>query len=276
MTRPRSPGAQSTASSQSAQRYEPRTRQPHPRQLPAVALIEPTTFGYIHLAAQVAPRLMPRDAGTPGGPERSKLMATLKHLGHRTLPRSHYPQRDVFDAVATPPASRFSPYLNQLGEPLHLARFDVVVLIETTSPAAAIQAQASPAYQAITDTLRQRATHGHVVVARNAERFGNLDKTNQGLFLFNYLIADDTNVMLELWDQLSAWYTTEMGLDNSTLLVPLDGQHSDYLAINAARVKGTPQQFLDHQQSNKTFDTYVLANLEANRVGAMPVLYQLA
>jgi hypothetical protein len=114
------------------------------------------------------------------------------------------------------------------------------------------------------------------MAARNAKRVGDVDKTRQGLFLFNYFVADDARVMLQLWDYLAGWYAVETGLDNSTLLVPLEGERSDYLAINNARWDESLPRFLWRQFSRKSFRTYVLANLEANRVGAMPVLYRLA
>jgi hypothetical protein len=79
-----------------------------------------------------------------------------------------------------------------------------------------------------------------------------------------------------LWDYLAGWYAVETGLDNSTLLVPLEGEHSDYLAINNARWDESLPVVMFRQLSKKTFWTYVLANLEANRVGAMPILYRRA
>ena len=115
----------------------------------------------------------------------------------------------------------------------------------------------------------------HVVAARNAKRVGDVDKTRSGLFLFNYFVADDAGVMLQLWEYLAGWYQVETGLDNSTLLVPLDGERSDYVAINHARWDGGRLSFLWRQLPKKSFRTYVLANLAANRVGAMPVLYRL-
>jgi hypothetical protein len=60
------------------------------------------------------------------------------------------------------------------------------------------------------------------------------------------------------------------------LLVPLKGEQSDYLAINNARWDETLPAVMFHQMTKKSFWTYVLGNLEANRVGAMPVLYRLA
>jgi hypothetical protein len=68
----------------------------------------------------------------------------------------------------------------------------------------------------------------------------------------------------------------ETGLDNSTLLVPSEGERSDYLAINNARSEESLARLLWRLFSKKSFRTYVLANLEANRVGAMPIFYRLA
>jgi hypothetical protein len=54
--------------------------------------------------------------------------------------------------------------------------------------------------------------------------------------------------------------------------VPLEDEASDYLAINNARWDARLPRLLFGQLSKKDFRTYVLANLEANRVGAMPIL----
>jgi hypothetical protein len=166
--------------------------------------------------------------------------------------------------------------LKERGDSLHVPRFDIVVLIETTSPTTAPEVQRTEPYQALVNTLRAQAKDMHVIAARNAKRVGDVDKTRPGTFLFNYFVADDPEVMLQLWDYLAGWYAVETGLDNSTLLVPLEGELSDYLAINHARWNDSLPSVMVHQVSRRSFWTYVLANLEANRVGAMPILYRLA
>jgi hypothetical protein len=77
------------------------------------------------------------------------------------------------------------------------------------------------------DALESKAKRLHVMAGRNAKRVGDVDQTRQGLFLFNYFVADDVDVMMQLWDYLADWYQVETGLDNSTLLVPLEGEKSD-------------------------------------------------
>lgn len=114
------------------------------------------------------------------------------------------------------------------------------------------------------------------MVARNVRRIGDVDKTRAGTFLFNYFVGDDPAVVLELWDYLAGWYEIETGMDNSTLLAPIDAQQSDYVIVNHARWDAHPLRLVLRQLSKRSFRSYMLANLEANHVGAMPVLYRLA
>ena len=234
-----------------------------------IKLIDPTTLGYIHIAAQTCEPAFPFRANTD--PE---FLNGLKELA------SHLEQLDaieavtVFKAVGLPPVERL-PYVREHVDSIHLARFDVVVLMETKSPESIEQVQATSLYHALVEYLRNEAEVIHVMAARNSKRVGDVDKTRDGLFLFNYFVADDVNIMMELWDYLADWYRVEMGLNNSTLLVPMHQETSDYLAINYARFDSGLPGFLAKQMSKKSFRNYILANLEANRVGAMPILYRL-
>ncbi len=80
---------------------------------------------------------------------------------------------------------------------------------------------------------------------------------------------------LALWDYLAGWYAVETGMDNSTLLLPLEGEQSDYTIINHALWNGL-LSFLWQQVTKKSFRTYMQANLDVNHVGAMPIFYHLA
>lgn len=235
-----------------------------------VKLIEPTTLGYIHIAAEVAPRSMPL---MPNKREKSELLSRLKQLAQPIEQLDTVEKVTVFDAIAFAPPSA---YVREQGNAAHIAHFDIVVLIETRSLETAREVQATSAYQALVDALRSQARDMHIIIARNARRVGDVDKTRKGLFLFNYFVADDAQVALQLWDYLAGWYEVETGLDNSTLLAPLDGEQSAYVIINNARWDGSLPQFLWRQMSKKSFRDYMQANLAANHVGAMPVLYRLA
>ncbi len=245
---------------------------PDPRYAPAT-LAQPSLSGYLHLAAEVRPPARP-------GPlfrarARSALLSELEPLARALEDVDGVERVSVYEAVAMPPFRRF-PYVRDRANEIHLPRFDVVVLVETTSPAVLRGVQRTAPYQRLVETLQASSRRVHAVAARNAKRIGDVDRTRQGLFLFNYFVADDRELALQLWDHLAGWYEAETGLDNSTLLVPLDGERSDYLAINHARWNESLPRVIARQLLKRTFRTFVQANLEANRVGAMPVLYRLA
>ncbi len=236
------------------------------------ALLEPSTRGYIHIAAEVSPSPIPLQLPAR---KRTRLLARLSDLASRLEQVDGVECVTIFDALAIAPAGRM-PYIRERAGAVRVARFDVVVLVETTSPEAARAVRSAPECVALVEAIRSAATHMHVMVARNAKRIGDVDKTRKGLFLFNYFVADDAQTMLELWDYLAGWYEVETGLDNSTLLTPLDGETSDYLAINNARWDESLPRVMFRQLAKKSFRTYVLANMEANHVGAMPILYRRA
>lgn len=237
-----------------------------------VNLVEPTTLGYIHVAATVRPGPIPLVLPSAA---RAQLLAALKELARQLEQLDAVVSTDVFRASFLPPAAQSSSYLKGQAATLHLPRFDVVVLIETSSPAAIADVQAAPLYQALVEAVRHASQDLHIIAARNAKRVGDVVRKRKGLFLFNYFVADDAEVGLELWDYLAGWYAVETRLDNSILLVPQEGEQTDYSFINFARWDMSLPRFLWHQVTTKSFRSYVLANLEANRVGSMPILYRL-
>jgi len=252
---------------------EPTIVNPDPRYVPAV-LREPAASGYIHLAAEVNPPWRPGPILFRGRAKR-ELVRQLDEIARRLEREAGVVRVTLYEAIAIPPLSRF-PYVKEHKDRIPLPRFDVVALVETGSPALVRDVQVTAAYRELESTLRTHARRVHIVSARNAKRIRDVDRTRPGLFLFNYFVADDADRALRLWDHLAAWYEVETGLDNSTLLVPLEGERSDYLAINHARWDQSVPRFLSRQFLKRSFRTFVQANLEANHVGAMPVLYRLA
>jgi hypothetical protein len=236
---------------------------------PPVKLIEPTKLGYIHLAAVVQPRQAPF---MPIGYEKAKLLERLKQLAQQLERLEEIEKVTVFHAIVMAPPSG---YVKQHRDSIHLPRYDIVVLIETTSPETALQMQKMTEYAELVDALRSKASDLHIVVARNVKRVGDVEKRRKGVFLFNYFVGEDSQVTLALWDYLAGWYAVETRMDNSTLLLPLEGERSDYTIINYARWDGL-LSFMWQQLTKKSFRTYMLTNLDVNQVGAMPILYHLA
>lgn len=236
---------------------------------PPVKLIEPTTLGYIHLAAVVQPRQIPF---MPIGREKGQLITRLKYLAQQLERLEAVEKVTVFRAVVMAPSSG---YVKQHRDSIHLARYDIVVLVETQSPEIARQVQKTEEYTMLVDTLSSKASDLHSIVARNVKHVGDVEKRRKGIFLFNYFVGEDSQVTLALWDYLAGWYAVETGMDNSTLLLPLEGEQSDYTIINHARWNGL-LSFLWQQVTKKSFRTYMQANLDGNHVGSMPIFYHLA
>jgi hypothetical protein len=203
--------------------------------------------------------------------DKHQLLGVLKWHARQLAQLDTVEHATVFDAIAfTPPVGDIE------NRPIRPAWFDVVVLVETASPGAAGEVHAAPAYQALAGALTEKARRVHQIAARNVRRVGDVDKSHPGLFLFNYFAGDDFDLAVELWDYLAGWYEAETGLDNSTLLGPLEGEESDYVMINHARWDHNLPLFMARQLPKRTFRSYMLANLRAHHLSAMPVLYRLA
>jgi hypothetical protein len=234
------------------------------------SFVEPTTLGYLHIAARVNPSRAPF---LPNGRPKTSLLHRLGPLSAEVERLDPVERSTVFHAWGHPPFGRL-PYVKDRPGRVRLADFDVVVLVETKSVEATRRVQDEAPYRELLGELQSAAHESHVIAARNIKRIADVDRRKKGIFLFNYFVADERDVMLELWDHLAGWYRAETGLDNSELLVPLEGERSDFVAINYARWDGGPLRFLFNQLSKKSFRSYLLANLEENRVGSMPVLYR--
>jgi hypothetical protein len=245
---------------------------PDPR-YPKAKLIEPTTLGYLYVAAAVQPS--GRFPFVLPSARRSRLLARLKEPARQIERLDDVVKATVFRAIVMPPTGRFSSYLKQRGASIHVANFDVVVLIQTTSPLATRKVQATPTFDALLQALRSQAKDVRVITARNARRIADVDTTGKGLFLFNHFAADDAGVMLQLWDYLAGWYAVETGLDNSVAMRPLDGD-PDYAIVNWARWDTSLLRHFWSQLSKKSFRRFVLANLEANHAASMPIYHRLA
>jgi hypothetical protein len=243
---------------------------PDPKYVKA-KLTEPSRLGYIYLAAAVRPGPLVLPSA-----ERTALLAQVKQLAQALEQAAVVVKANVFRAIAMPPTARFMPYAKQRGSSLLVANFDVIVLIQTTSPATIREAQGTQAYAELVAVLSKHGKALHTFTARNIRRIGEVDTASQGLFLFNHFAAADPAVILELWEYLAGWYAVETGLDNSVALAPLDASASDYTIVNWARWDSSAPRHFWRQLSKRSFRTYVLANLEAHQGVSMPIYCRLA
>lgn len=234
-------------------------------------LIEPSTLGYIHIGIDFEARAKPGPIIRKSG-SKKEFIRKLKDHARVLAARDDVERATVFRAIAFMPAGKYTEEHQEVPP----ARFDVVLLIETKSIDAIQSVEASDEYVTMMREIESQARRVKVHEARNLKRVADVDKTRQGTFVFNHLIGDDPEVVLENWEWMGGWYAVETGLDNSTLLRPLDPESADYVAINNARWNMSLPRLVFKQVSKKSFWNYVQANLDAHKIGAWPVFYKLA
>jgi hypothetical protein len=214
---------------------------------PKATFAEPLPYGYIYVGMTVDP---PSHAPfVRGSAKRDDALEQCKALARQLEALDEVVQATVYQAVLIPPIEG-------------IPRFDVMVLIETTSPEAIAEVQASEPYE--------RLDADFAMAARNTKRIGDTEKKRSGTFLFNHFTAEDPEGAVEAWESLTGWYTTKTGVDNSTLLQPIG--EAPYAFVNYVRLPRGPVRFLLDQFTKPSFYTFVRATLRANDMVAMPVL----
>lgn len=246
--------ATSTAPARSAPRTERWSR---------ATLIDPSPHGYVLLAADTGTWRLPlalpsrrRQALV----ERLRITARLLRRDDRVL------RADVFAALVRPPGG---PGRGRAGG--RHARYDVVMLVETTSPADAAQLADGSAVAVLTRLLR---SHGHGVLSfagSNARRIAPVDHERPGVFLFNYFSAPDVATNLAVWEHTAGWFERETGLDNSTVLEPLTDV--PYAVVNHCRWDHA-RDVLPSLVLKPSFRRFVLRAFADRHVVPAPLLYR--
>jgi hypothetical protein len=177
----------------------------------------------------------------------------------------------LFKALLAPPGR--GRFLKRRPE-VPVARFDLVLLVETETPEHARRLLASSAWERV-------ASVGHVArralafTATNVRRMGPVDHGRPGVFPFNWFYADDVDQNLAVWEHTAGWFETETDLHNSTLLLPDPAHQVPYTVVNHCRWDRLAD-VLSALILERGFRGFVLASFEANNTAAMPILYRLA
>ncbi|MQA27074.1 MAG: hypothetical protein GEU94_16785 [Micromonosporaceae bacterium] len=232
-----------------------------PHAYPHATFTDPTPYGYVHAGFTVDP---PRRAPVVRRSKaRDNTMARLAALARRFDDLPQVVKATVFRAIFMPPIK---------GAP----RFDVVLLVRTTSPEVISDVQASEPYAEL--------GADSVITAYNSRRIGATepfapDVTDAGAdaftsasYLFNHFTAPDPDQAVTAWESLTGWYLAKTGVDNSTLLRPDDS--APYAVINYVRLPDNPPRFLLNQLLRPSFITFVRATLRENGMAALPVFFK--
>lgn len=238
---------------------------------PRARLVAPSPAGFLLVAAEV-------DRGPwwarPASRAKAALLARAKAHGAELCALPGVRSAVVFRAVLAAPGGR-GGYLRRRRRPWHRARFDMVVLIETDTIARAGALRGAAPVAALERDVRAAAQYAEVIAARNVRRIGPVDHARGGVFLFNYFVAETAAQNLEAWESTAGWFTHETGLDNSTVLEPLEGAGTGYTIINHCRWDRL-RDVLPALAFKRSFRAYVLAHFDAHDTAPLPVLYRLA
>ena len=241
---------------------------PQSGRFPKVRLTEPTPHGFVVAAFEI-------DRRPPFGyfiesAAKKEAIATLKAAAAALVAKDEAVDATVFKALLRPPGR--GAFLRSRPD-VPIARFDLVLLVETPGQADAEQLVASPSFRDAIGGLG--ASRSLVVNASNGRRIGPVDHSRDGVFLFNFFYADRLEQNLAVWEYTAGWFSDQTGLDNSTLLIPDPGSGSPYTVINHCRWDRA-RDIVPQLIINGSFRSYVLRHFEANRTAAMPILYHLA
>ncbi|CAM1374213.1 hypothetical protein [Tenacibaculum xiamenense] len=235
---------------------------------PKVTLVETTTSQYLHIAAEIDKTSFPFFLGKSSC--KKSVLKFCKEQAENIEKKAGVINCSIFSAIIIPPGR--GKYVQENISKTHLAKFDVVILIEIDSTEHVEELLKSKVYQELISKIKSKSSYLHIVKASNVRQIGPVNHSKQGIFLFNYFYAQNTSQNLLVWEYTAGWFEKETKLNNSTLLLP--GDNSKYTIINHCRWDSL-WNIIPHLIFKKTFKTYVLDNFYANKVGAQPILYKL-
>ncbi len=238
---------------------------------PNVTLKEPLTSGYILVSAEVDKRT------SFWGESKTKkaLIKKIKTLGLELQNDENVVEVSLFKASLFPPG-RDGEYIKKRkqSKTFHIG-YDVVLLIEVKSIQQIEEVKTTSSFTEIINEIEKSSSYHFIFNAKNLRRIDSVNHKKNGVFLFNFFVAENKEQNLGIWEYTAGWFQNQTNLDNSTLFDSIDPQQKTYSVINHCRWDG----FLDILPSlifKKTFKTYVLDNFAANDVAAIPILYKLA
>ena len=230
-------------------------------------LIEPSTAGFLHVGASTGSWRLP--VALPSARRRAVLAlmraaATALHRDPRVV------RADVFEGLLRAPGRNSSSAA--LNAPV--ADFDAVLLIETRTVTDATDLRVDTVVAEPLTELHATAARTLVFAASNVRRIGPVEHDRRGVFLFNYFSAPDVETNLFAWQHTAGWFQEQTGLDNSTVLQPVEPQTIPYSVVNHCRWDHLGE-VLRPLLLKRSFRSFVLRVFADNGVAPRPILYKL-
>ncbi|MFC4124680.1 hypothetical protein [Nocardia rhizosphaerae] len=236
-------------------------------QAATVHLTTQTDNGFLLVAAEI---------GGWAGPfpllsrARDRALAAAGPLCARLADRADVIEATAFRAALRPPGEG-ARLLRRAG--VRPARYDIVVLIRTTTVGDLEAVRTDPAYRELLALLERAAEHIHHIAASSPARIADVDHRPDAWFLFNYFHCQDNQTVFDVWHYTAGWFQRKTALPNSVPMQPLPTESGDYTLVNHASWP-TLRAFLPSLLFRPTFRSFVLRNFAANDIAAQPIIYR--
>ncbi len=216
-----------------------------------LAMAPPEHYWFVHLGIHSgSPLRTPLVRRTT---KRREASSHVTALAEALEERAEVISARVFQAHLVPPLS---------GMPRH----DLAMLLRLADPSDLDKVRESDAYRRLGAT--------ELLVGSNAAKFGETEAITDGYFLFNHFTVDGKADPVSAWLELTDWYASTIGIDNSTALRRHDDS-SLFPFINYARLPYGPPKFLANQLLRPSFHRVVRGTLRSNGMRALPAFYRM-
>ena len=159
----------------------------------------------------------------------------------------------VFRTVLVPPLP---------GAPRH----DLALLIRTTGIEGLERVRGSEVLKSLPGQ--------EILVGRNAARIGETEADHEATFLFNHFTAPHGVDPVRTWTGLTDWYTSTIGVDNSTALTPIEDD-AEFRIVNYVRLPSGPLRLLIDQLVRPSFHRVVRGTLRRSGMRSLPCFYRM-
>ncbi|RAW12510.1 hypothetical protein [Phytoactinopolyspora halophila] len=113
-----------------------------------------------------------------------------------------------------------------------------------------------------------------VIAGSNAARIGHTEADEAATFLLNHFTVAGAADPVKVWRGLTDWYTSKIGIDNSTALLAVDSR-SPFALVNYVRLPSNPPAFLLNQLLRPSFHRIVRSALKNHQMRALPGFYHM-
>ena len=199
--------------------------------------VDPEPYGFLYLGVQAdEPQKAPLyRRSAPRRRAAARLVDVAEDLDRR--PEVHSTR--VFRTTFVPPLP---------GAPRH----DLAMLVRTTGIEDLERVRTSDAVRSLGAT--------ELIAGSNAARIGDTEADEGAVFLLNHFTVAGDADPVEAWLGLTDWYTSKLGVDNSTALRPTAGG-SRFGLVNYVRLPSAPPRFLLGQLLRPSFHRVVRGTL---------------